>query len=105
MLNLAAETVWAGLKAVNPSVEHGEGGIVVSGISTWPNWTFVVAAAESSVKVIPPNGQLITPRLWKALPIGYVLRLAATTWTAEELTRVLRRHDDGLELPRRPLRR
>lgn len=88
---------------VNPIVEHREEGIFVSGISTWPGWCFVVAHDESWVKVVPPDGHVVTPRIWKAMPIGYVLRLAASTWTTSTLSRVVERHDTGRSLPRRPV--
>jgi hypothetical protein len=91
-----------GAAALKPTVEHTPEGTVVSGISTWPGWRFVVAADESSVKVVPPDGCSITPRVWKAMPIGQVLRLASSCWSPTALELVLARHDEGRELPRRP---
>jgi hypothetical protein len=88
---------------LEPIVEHAPEGTVVSGIATWPGWRFVIALDESSVTVVPPPGQIVTPRIWKAMPIGYVLRLAANTWSQTALARVMERHEEaGFDLPRRP---
>jgi hypothetical protein len=87
---------------LKPTVEHTAEGTVVGGIATWPGWEFIVAADEAWVKVVPPDGTSVTPRLWKAMPIGHVLRLASSTWTMAALARVIARHDSGSALPRRP---
>jgi len=87
----------------NPIVAHRQDETVVSDVSTWPGWQFVVAHDESWVKVIPPDGQAVTPRLWKALPIGYVLRLASSAWTPTSISHLVDRHQLGRGLPRRPV--
>ena len=88
---------------MEPVVEHDGDTATISGISTWPGWRFVVALDESWVKVVPPDHQAITPRVWKALPIGYVLRLAASSWTAAGVARVVERRHAGRGRPRRPM--
>ena len=82
-------------------MEQHDDGVVVSGISTWPGWRFVVAHDDGWVQVIPPDGHAVTPRLWKAMPIGYVLRLAASTWTQTAIERITERRPSAL--PRRPV--
>ena len=88
---------------MNPIVEHDAESAIVSGISTWPGWQFVVALDESWVKVIAPDHQVVSPRLWRAMPIGYVLRLAASTWTTATLARVVERREAGRGNLRRPV--
>lgn len=88
---------------MEPVVEHDTETATISGISTWPGWRFVVALDESWVKVIPPDDQAITPRVWKAMPIGYVLRLASNSWTTATFARVVERRRAGRGRPRRPM--
>ena len=70
---------------MKPIVEHNAEGTVVSSISTWPGWRFVVAPDGSWLQVVPPIDQRVTQRIWKAMPIAYILRTAmAATGTAAE---------------------
>jgi hypothetical protein len=71
---------------MKPTVECNAEGIVVSSISTWPGWRFVVAPDGSWLQVVPPSDQRVTQRIWKAMPIAYILRIAMAASTTESAT-------------------
>ena len=61
---------------MKPIVERTGDATVVSGISTWPGWQFVIAPDGSWLRVVPPEDQRVTQRSWRAMPIAYILRIA-----------------------------
>jgi hypothetical protein len=86
--------------------EHPPDGPAVIQVPGFDGWVFSVGRDERSITVTPPEGETITARQWRAIPIGAILKAVSASrhrpWLALLTAEAETRAGSGMAGTRRP---